>query len=179
MLNIASRAPQIRSPSNFANGRSRATLPVATSTFSPTIVCIVFPGVAGADVNSSFTTHSCTSTFHAPALPPPSLLPTIFPFPTKCVILFFFNKNAIPLVSFPATSRLRPITRSQSSPTFPSIFNPQNFWSSAALIFSTSSALASNALLGMHPQFRHTPPSLARSTTATLMPSCAARIAPT
>jgi hypothetical protein len=56
---------------------------------------------------------------------------------------------------------------------------PQNFWSSAAEIFSTNSALASRALEGMQPQLRQTPPSLARSMQAVLKPSCAARIAPT
>src|ERR671933_29075 len=42
-----------------------------------------------------------------------------------------------------------------------------------------SSALRSRALDGMQPTFRHTPPQYLDSTTATLLPSCAARIAAT
>src|SRR3954468_2713096 len=42
-----------------------------------------------------------------------------------------------------------------------------------------SSALRSNALLGMHPTLRQTPPQYFSSTIAVVRPSCAARIAAT
>src|SRR3954469_9669988 len=42
-----------------------------------------------------------------------------------------------------------------------------------------SSALRSSAFEGMHPTLRHTPPQYLSSTTATLLPSCAARMAAT
>src|SRR5688572_18052582 len=43
----------------------------------------------------------------------------------------------------------------------------------------STSALRSSALVGMHPQFRHTPPGRSSSTAATERPSCAHRIAAT
>jgi hypothetical protein len=42
---------------------------------------------------------------------------------------------------------------------------------------STSPAAVISALLGMHPQFRHTPPSDSFSTHSTRLPSCARRMA--
>ena len=42
-----------------------------------------------------------------------------------------------------------------------------------------NSAECSNDLVGIHPQLRHTPPSLSSSNKATFIPSCAAFIAAT
>ena len=82
----------------------------------------------------------------------------------------------MPLESLSAVARLRAITFDQF--TFsPSNERPQV--SASCPTFSYSSALARSALVGMQPQFRHTPPRLERSTHATFSPSCAARMAPT
>src|SRR5581483_193617 len=51
--------------------------------------------------------------------------------------------------------------------------------SAALLALSPSSTTASSALLGMHPQFRQTPPSSWFSTTVTRAPNWAARMAAT
>ncbi len=124
LLNIASRAPQIRSPSNLAKGRSRATEPVATMTLSAVSVWMVLPGVAGAEVSSSLTAHSCTSTVTLFPLAGVAAL-VILALPTTWVILFFLKRKPIPLLSLLATSRERPMMRSQSRPTLPSILRPQ------------------------------------------------------
>ena len=97
------------------------------------------------------------------------------PQPSNSVILFFFIRKCTPLTRPSATTRLRSKAAPKSketSPVMPKVcFSLANMWA--------SSALRSSALDGMQPTLRHTPPQYFSSTTATLLPSCAARMAAT
>src|SRR4051812_45123119 len=97
------------------------------------------------------------------------------PQPSNSVILFFFIRKCTPLTRPSATVRLRSKATPKSkvtSPEMPNVFaSSRTRWA--------SSALRSRALDGMQPTLRHTPPQYLLSTTATLLPSCAARMAAT
>ncbi len=112
---------------------------------------------------------------------PASVLPVNLPWPFSQVILFFLNRNSIPLVIFSTIASLRPSIFATS------IFTPSTVmpWSARWCdVFSNSSDDASSAFDGMQPTFRHVPPSFSApagffhfSIHATVLPSCAARIA--
>src|SRR4051812_7878686 len=97
------------------------------------------------------------------------------PHPSNSVILFFFIRKWTPLTRPSATTRLRSNAAPKSkvtSPLMPKVVaSSRTRWA--------SSALRSSALDGMQPTLRHTPPQYLDSTTATLLPSCAARMAAT
>ena len=101
---------------------------------------------------------------------------TSLPVPRSVSILFFLKRNSIPFCCFSAICRLRPIIFSKSGWAEPSILIPRSL---ACAMSSTTSAERKSALVGMQPQLVQTPPSSAFSTTATFIPSCAARIAAT
>ena len=97
------------------------------------------------------------------------------PLPVMVSILFFFIRNWRPLCSWSTIFCLRAIAVGQSSST-PATLTP----TSAPLRASWyTSAVWSSALVGMQPWCRQVPPSLSRSTRATLIPSWAARMAAT
>src|SRR3954449_2978638 len=97
------------------------------------------------------------------------------PHPSNSVILFFFIRKWTPLTRPSATTRLRSNAAPKSkvtSPEMPNVFaSSRTRWA--------SSALRSRALEGMQPTLRQTPPQYLDSTTATLLPSWAARMAAT
>src|SRR3954451_9761636 len=97
------------------------------------------------------------------------------PQPSYSVILFFFIRKCTPLTRPSATTRLRSKAAPKSNETSPEI--PKVFASSRTRW--ASSALRSSALDGMQPTLRQTPPQYLDSTTATVLPSCAARMAAT
>ncbi len=97
------------------------------------------------------------------------------PRPCTSLILFFFIRKCTPLTRPSATERLRSNAAPKSKLTSPEMPNVL----ASAVTRCASSALRSNALDGMHPTLRHTPPQYFSSTTATLRPSWAARIAAT
>ncbi len=152
---MASRELMIVLPSNSAPGSGRALAPVAMR------MCFAV------SVRCTLPWASRTSAFPLAGMKAE---------PSTCSILFFLNRAWMPLFRLPATVRLRPMTLEKSWETLP-VFTPQSPASWAAQWYS--SAACSSALVGIQPQLRQTPPSLSRSTHATRMPSCAARIAPT
>ena len=82
----------------------------------------------------------------------------------------------MPLAILSATPRERPMILLQSKPRLSNLKpNSAARW----LRVWKSSALRSRLLVGMQPQFRQVPPARSRSTTATFLPNCAARMAPT
>src|SRR5687768_6033114 len=94
-------------------------------------------------------------------------------------ILFFLNSISMPPVRPEIILSLRACTAGMSidtaAPSMP--LSPHSF--AACAIFSAC-ACSSNALVGMQPQIKQVPPSVfCFSTTATLRPNCAARIAAT
>ena len=99
------------------------------------------------------------------------------PAPRNDATLFFLNRNSMPLVVAPTTSPLRFIICAKSS------LGAATTMPCAARSWPASSNRwedCRRALEGMQPTLRQVPPSVARfSTTATFMPSCAARIAAT
>ena len=98
-----------------------------------------------------------------------------FPKPSISVILFFFMRKWTPLTMLSETLRLRSNAAPKSKLTSPEIPNSlPSRWTVLA-----SSALRRRALEGIHPTLRHTPPQYFSSTTATLRPSCEARMAAT
>src|SRR4029453_5680735 len=114
---------------------------------------------------------SVTSTFRPP--PVRRAVPLIQSF------LFFLNSISMPPVRPAIILSLRACTAGMSietaAPSMP--VSPHSFADCA--IFSAC-ACSSNALVGMQPQIKQVPPSACCfSTTATLRPSCAARIAAT
>ncbi len=99
------------------------------------------------------------------------------PSPCSQSILFFLNRKATPLTLAATVSSLCFIIARRSSlggaTTTPSAPSP---WPASSNI----SEAYSSAFEGMQPMLRQVPPSVLRfSTTATFMPSCAARIAQT
>ena len=118
----------------------------------------------------SLTAPSSPSTTTEPAF-------SMRPVPWNAVILFFRNRKATPLVVASTTSLLRFISWAKSSlggaSTMP--WTPRS-WPAC----SNRCEDCSSALDGMQPTLRQVPPKVARfSTTATFMPSWAARIAAT
>ena len=149
---MASSLVMMRVRSSSMPGTLRAYDPVATTISFAVSVCFSSP---------------VTSTVPGPAS---------FALPLIQVTLFFLNRNSTPRVRMVTILSLRPCTwfmsmRAGWSPRM----SPHSF--AACAIFSAW-ACSSSAFVGMHPQFRHVPPrAFCRSTTATLRPSCAARIA--
>src|SRR5207244_7004054 len=82
-----------------------------------------------------------------------------------------------PLVFFSTTSSLNLIMPGRSSATFPSILIPWRV--KPCRRCANFCELSSNALDGIQPTLRHVPPRNSRSTQATFIPSCAARMAAT
>ncbi len=117
-----------------------------------------------------------STVFLVPSAAATSISPFAFslPKPITTSILFFFIKNCTPLLILSATPRLRFITASKLGVPLASI--PKSF---ACLISSSTWALFNNALVGIQPQFRQTPPRLSFSIIAVLKPNCDARIAAT
>ena len=114
-----------------------------------------------------------------PSAPFTSILPgaVMRPWPMKASILFFLSRNATPL-TLPATpSSLNFIIAGRSSFGAGTLMPmPAKPWPAS----SNRCEACSSALDGMQPTLRHVPPKVASfSTTATFMPSCAARIAQT
>src|SRR3989442_10104653 len=97
------------------------------------------------------------------------------PSPMKTSILFLRISAWTPLYSCSTTRALRRCTASRSTATLSTV-SPS---SRGSFRCSRSSAVCSMAFVGMHPMCRQVPPTFSRSTSATLSPSCAARIAPT
>ena len=94
-------------------------------------------------------------------------------------IRFFLNRNSTPLVKPLTILSLRACTCFRSRPI---AADSPSVMPHCLKFLTTPSACAcsSRALVGMHPQLRHVPPSAeARSTTPTVRPSWAARIAAT
>ncbi len=105
-----------------------------------------------------------------------SVLPSLnVPQPWISVILFFFIRKWTPLTMESDTSRLRAWVGAKSIDASPVIPKRSFSW----LRMCDSSALRSSALDGMQPTLRQTPPQYCFSTTATLLPSWAARMAAT
>jgi len=98
------------------------------------------------------------------------------PVPRKVVILFFLNRNSMPPTLAVTVSSLCVSICLRFSFGATSIPNWENWWPAS----SNSSEACSSALEGMQPMLRQVPPKVGHfSTTATFMPSCAARIAAT
>jgi hypothetical protein len=95
--------------------------------------------------------------------------------PATSSILFFLNNPETPPVSVSTTLSRRSMTAPKSTVGSPTRI-PK---SPASRISLSTSAARRTALAGMQATFRQRPPTLSRSTTAVLMPSCAARIAAT
>ncbi|MNS80195.1 hypothetical protein D3C72_1138640 [compost metagenome] len=89
---------------------------------------------------------------------------------------FFFIRCATPWPRRPATLRDRATMAARSGRASPAPVTP---YCAASWQARSTVALCSSALVGMQPQFRQMPPSSARSTSATDMPNCAARMAAT
>ena len=116
----------------------------------------------------------CLSPSVISTLPPPASRPL----PLIQAILFFLNSSSMPPVSPLTILSLRACTWVMSRPMAASPrVSPHSFQDWATF---SACACSSSALVGMHPQFRQVPPSTgARSTTAVLRPSWAARMAAT
>ena len=113
----------------------------------------------------------------APSLPLTSIAlgPVSVPQPSISVILFFFIRKWTPLTMPALTWRDRLWVGPKdivASPSMPNL-------SFSCVSTCDSSALRSSALDGMQPTLRQTPPQYLLSTTATDLPSWAARIAAT
>ena len=114
-----------------------------------------------------------------PSLPVTSTLPVprILPLPLMTSILFFFIRNSTPLTLPSMPCCLKFIIAGRSS------FGAETLTPILAKECPASSNISeaySSAFDGMQPTLRQVPPSVAFfSTTATFMPSCAARIAQT
>ena len=104
-----------------------------------------------------------------------ALAPVRVPQPSISVILFFFIRKWTPLTMPAETWRLRLWVGPNDIVASPSM--PNLSFSCASTC--ASSAFLSSALEGMQPTLRHTPPQYFSSTTATDLPSWAARIAAT
>ena len=102
-------------------------------------------------------------------------LPARRPWPSNTLTLFFLRRCPTPADRRLATVRLRLTTFVTSNPN--SLTDKPK--SSAWFIRWKTSALRRSALVGMQPQFRQMPPKCSRSTSATVPPSWAARIAVT
>ena len=101
--------------------------------------------------------------------------PVSVPQPSISSTLFFFMRKWTPLTMLADTWRERAWVGPKdivASPSMP--YLALSCWSRCA-----SSAFLMSALLGMQPTLRQTPPQYFFSTTATLFPSCDARIAAT
>ena len=122
----------------------------------------------------SFASSVCLSPSTTSTLP----LPASRAVPLIQSILFFLNRNSMPLVRPVTILSLRACTWPMSIAGVPAgSVTPHSFafWT----IFSAC-ACSSSALVGMQPQIRQVPPSaFCFSTTATFFPSCAARMAAT
>ena len=103
--------------------------------------------------------------------------PRTVPIPVKVSTLFFLNRNWMPCTLEATESLLCFIIALRSSLGLPMLMpSAGKSWVAS----SNRSEACSSALEGMHPTLRQVPPKVARfSTTATLRPSCAARIAQT
>src|SRR4029077_18104613 len=97
------------------------------------------------------------------------------PTPLNTVTLFFFNRNSVPRQSWFTTVSFRLSTAGQSIWS-PSVFRPS---APALWIWWASSDEWRNDFVGMQPRCRQVPPTFSFSTTATLSPSWAPRMAPT
>ncbi len=95
------------------------------------------------------------------------------PVPRRTSILFFFMRYSTPLEILSAIERLRAMTFAKSIRTL----STEIPHSSDFRIMVRISAFRRSAFVGMHPQFRQTPPRRSRSTTAADMPSWAALMA--
>ena len=121
--------------------------------------------------------------FLAVSVSPPSMSICVedfrMPLPVTSVILFFLNKNPIPLVRDLETFRLRSIALLMLADHSPTSMPQSCAWAT----WLTISAFFKSDFDGMHPQFKQTPPSppipvpSSFSTTATLSPNCAPLIA--
>ena len=101
--------------------------------------------------------------------------PVSVPQPSISVILFFFIRKWTPLTMPALTCRDRACVGPNAIVALPSMPNLSFSWVSVC----ASSALRRSALDGMQPTLRQTPPQYFSSTTATDLPSCAARMAAT
>src|SRR6185437_4510829 len=118
---------------------------------------------------------SCVVTVPFESFTETVFFPVSVPVPSSQVILFFLKRNSTPLEFCVLTARERFIATLYSVVTSPT-FTPNAF---APRARCATAALSSSAFAGMHPQSTQVPPSPSRSTTPTVSPSCAQRIAPT
>ncbi len=101
--------------------------------------------------------------------------PVRVPQPSISWILFFFIRKWTPLTMPADTARERACVGPKdivASPSMP-------YFAFSCVRVCASSAFFSRALDGMQPTLRHTPPQYFSSTTATVLPSWAARMAAT
>ena len=112
-----------------------------------------------------------------PSLPVTAALPgpVSFASPSSTAILCFFIRNLTPFDNCAATLRDRFTTASRSKRRL-SAASPNSL---SLCIRCQISDERSSALVGMQPQLRQIPPKFSRSTTATDLPSWAARMAQT
>ena len=174
--NSTPTAPLPRIAIDFGTSRR----PIASSLVMMRLRSMRMPGtLRGADPVAtmiSLRARSCCASPSKTSTPP---LPVSRAVPLIQSILFFLKRNSTPLVR-PLTMRsLRDWTCAMSmrmSLVAP-IETPHSF---AFWTIFNACACSSSALVGMQPHSRQVPPSaFCFSTTATLSPSCAARIAAT
>ena len=153
--------------------------PIASSLVMIRLRSIVMPGtLRGCDPVATMISRVAESICAWPSVTSTLPLPASRPLPLIQSILFFLKRSSMPPVRPLTILSLRACTCAMSMPiaAWP-IVRPQSFHSCAIL---SACACSRSALVGMHPQLRQVPPSVgARSTTAVLNPSCAARMAAT
>ena len=152
---------------------------IASSLVMIRLRSISMPGtLRGCDPVATMISFFAASVCLSPSVISTMPLPARRPEPLIQSILFFLKRNSTPPVSPLTILSLRAWTWFMSMPiaASPSV-RPHSFQSRATL---RACACSSSALVGMQPQLRQVPPRTgARSTTAVLRPSCAARIAAT
>ena len=103
------------------------------------------------------------------------LRPASRPVPASTSTFARLSRKATPLLSFFTTASLLAIMAAKSRETSLTLMPMASAWR----MLAKTSAEWHSALVGMQPRFRHTPPSVSLSTTAVVLPSCAALSAAT
>ena len=153
----------------------KAMAPVELTTFSSSIS---MPGRLTETEPVAMTMFLVWISWPAPVSGVTSTRPgaAIEPMPRKAVILFFLNRNSTPVTLERTVSSLCASICGRLSCGVTSMPKLRKLWPAS----SNNSEACSSALDGMQPMLRQVPPKVAHfSTTATFMPSCAARIAAT
>ena len=161
---------------SFFGTLGRLSAPVEETTVFSSIST---PGRRATSEPVAMTIAFASSVFSLPSSPLTMTLPgaAMRPSPVTQSILFFLNRNATPLTLAATVSSLCFIIAARSS------FGAPTTTPSGSRPCPASSNISEawrSAFEGMQPMFRQVPPSVLRfSTTATFMPSWAARIAQT